>query len=326
MKQSVIAITMTKKSGHNNHRNENGILYRPIGVVSERERSETEQDGGVRCVPRLIWAIVAVAYLTASVGVVLWEASEKNKSRATSPSVFNEFMNGLPVYSLELARGDANSSQAKALAWLQNTSMSHEYELHRLYQRYALAVLYHSTNGPSWVNSTGWLTNDNECTWYACWSSMGGTCIKGSRFSRLDLPENGLSGTIPMELELLSDLDKITLFDDNLSGMKDAKLYVLITCCQRIACHPGLYLTFRAFVVRAVSVTAFPSWKSFNSKGPSLIVPSQRKCKLWCLVPLVMITRFLTFSCLWYCHSGLLSSLHMLELHDCIAGTIPTEM
>jgi hypothetical protein len=280
MIQSVIAITMTKKSGHNNHRNENGILYRPIGVLSEREQSETEKDAGERCFPRLTWAIVAVAVATASLGVVLWKTSEKNKSRATSPSVFNEFMSGLPAYSLELARGDANSSQAKALAWLQNSSMSHEYELHRLYQRYALAVLFHSTNGPSWVNSTGWLTNVNECTWYAFSSSMGGTCSKGSRFARLDLPENGLSGTIPMELELLSDLDKITLFDDNLSGMKDAKLYVLITCCLRIACHPRLHLTFCCtLVVIADSVTAFPSWKSFNSKGPSLIVPSQRKCK-----------------------------------------------
>jgi hypothetical protein len=33
-------------------------------------------------------------------------------------------------------------------------------------QRYAMVVLYNSTNGKDWTNSAGWLTAEQECNWY----------------------------------------------------------------------------------------------------------------------------------------------------------------
>jgi hypothetical protein len=81
-------------------------------------------------------------------------------------SVTNEFMSGLPPYSLELAENVADSPQAKALAWIQNDPLYSEYELHRLNQRYALAVFYYSTNGDSSKNNSGWLSGASESTWY----------------------------------------------------------------------------------------------------------------------------------------------------------------
>lgn len=33
-------------------------------------------------------------------------------------------------------------------------------------QRYALTTFYYSTNGYNWTDSSGWLTESNECTWF----------------------------------------------------------------------------------------------------------------------------------------------------------------
>jgi hypothetical protein len=70
---------------------------------------------------------------------------------APSSLVVNQFLTGLPPYSLELATTNTSSPQAKALEWLQEDPLYHEYiAVYRLNQRYALAVLYYSTNGTSW--------------------------------------------------------------------------------------------------------------------------------------------------------------------------------
>jgi hypothetical protein len=41
-------------------------------------------------------------------------------------------------------------------------------------QRYALTTFYYSTNGDDWTDSTGWLTETNECTWFgiSCGSNL----------------------------------------------------------------------------------------------------------------------------------------------------------
>ena len=36
----------------------------------------------------------------------------------------------------------------------------------RLTQRYSLLTLWYSTNGTSWFQNQGWLTAENECTWF----------------------------------------------------------------------------------------------------------------------------------------------------------------
>jgi hypothetical protein len=125
----------------------------------------------------------------------------------TTQSVVDQFLTGLPAYSLELATGNASSPQAKALDWLQRDPRYNEYQsVHRLNQRYALAVLYYSTNGDSWQNSTGWLTDESECDWTQPYFTSDEICRDNSHLSILYLPLNGLDGSVPVEIELLTDL------------------------------------------------------------------------------------------------------------------------
>jgi hypothetical protein len=118
--------------------------------------------------------------------------------------VTEQFLRGLPQYSVELASTKASSPQARTLAWLKKDLHYTEYELFRLNQRYALAVLYYSTNGELWKNHSGWLSNANECTWYS-FSNIN-VCGYSSEFLYLNFWANGLDGSIPTELELLTSL------------------------------------------------------------------------------------------------------------------------
>lgn len=58
-------------------------------------------------------------------------------------------------------------------------------------QRYGLLTLYYSTMGPTWTNSTGWLTDSSECTWFGvtCGAEGSGRRLQGSsdRVFKLEL-------------------------------------------------------------------------------------------------------------------------------------------
>jgi hypothetical protein len=148
-------------------------------------------------------------------------------------SVVDQFLSGLPPYSMDLAEGDPDSAQAKALVWLESDPQYTDYELHRLNQRYALAVLFYSTNdyyyyyhGDSWWDSSGWMSNGNECTWYQ-YNEDGteddNSCTESSRLSALNVWGH-MHGSIPAELELLTDVEYMRLSGEALSGTIPSEL------------------------------------------------------------------------------------------------------
>jgi hypothetical protein len=148
--------------------------------------------------------------------------TERPTASPSTTSIVDEFLNNLPAYSMNLAENDASSPQAKALTWLENDPQYNDYKrVYRLNQRYAMAVLYYSTNGTYWSSNRGWLSDDNECTWYH-FNDPGtdddNSCVEASRLAFLDLFPNDLDGTIPTELELLTDLEYLTLRGNILSG------------------------------------------------------------------------------------------------------------
>ena len=70
--------------------------------------------------------------------------------------------------------------------------------------RQVLTALYHATDGPNWLNNYNWLTDSSLKYWH-------GVTIDGEgRVTRLELPGNELSGTIPPEL---GELDQLQVLD-----------------------------------------------------------------------------------------------------------------
>ena len=75
----------------------------------------------------------------------------------------------------------------------------------------ALVALYENTNGPSWTNDSNWLATTSPCTWF-------GISCDGSNVVSISMPDNGLSGTLPVELGNLSALENLLLYSNALTG------------------------------------------------------------------------------------------------------------
>jgi hypothetical protein len=85
-----------------------------------------------------------------------------------------------------------------------------------LVTRFALAHMYYSTHGDdAWTNATGWLTPDDSLC--DAWHGIACHPLTG-HLEEVDLASNGLQGTIPASLGLLSTLRILWLNDNDLSG------------------------------------------------------------------------------------------------------------
>jgi Leucine-rich repeat (LRR) protein len=87
-------------------------------------------------------------------------------------------------------------------------------------ERNALIALYTDTNGSGWTNNSGWLGwAGTECDWY------GVSCDAGEdHVVTLALINNGLSGTIPSEIEDLASLTRLRLSSNQLTGSIPSEL------------------------------------------------------------------------------------------------------
>ena len=81
----------------------------------------------------------------------------------------------------------------------------------------ALVALYNSTNGPDWIDNSGWLASGTPCSW------TGVECRDG-HITHISLLYNELNGTLPPELGILSRLHVLSLWSNKLHGQIPAEL------------------------------------------------------------------------------------------------------
>ncbi len=84
--------------------------------------------------------------------------------------------------------------------------------------REALVALYNATDGENWRNNANWLSDAPPGEW------EGVTTNNDGRVTVLQLHQNGLSGEIPPELGSLSNLTRLGLGDNELSGCVPSSL------------------------------------------------------------------------------------------------------
>jgi hypothetical protein len=76
----------------------------------------------------------------------------------------------------------------------------------------ALVSFYYATDGPNWTNQANWLLSTTVEDWY-------GVSVLNQRVVGLDLEENALSGTLPLDLAGLQGLRTLDLSKNALSGI-----------------------------------------------------------------------------------------------------------
>jgi len=79
--------------------------------------------------------------------------------------------------------------------------------------RYVLVMLYYSFEGQGWTNQTGWLTDTHSCTWFGVNCDRLNTALR-----EIDLGDNNLVGTIPSEINMMSDLRSLWLRNNQING------------------------------------------------------------------------------------------------------------
>jgi hypothetical protein len=118
--------------------------------------------------------------------------------------VLFEFLAALSTDDGEALR-DPKSPQHAAMQWLKSSANQGIYDDAVFIQRFALATLYYSTGGDQWKSSSEWLTDSPECEWYTS-STLVTICDEEGSLFELNLSGNNLVGSIPPELNLISNM------------------------------------------------------------------------------------------------------------------------
>lgn len=109
----------------------------------------------------------------------------------------------------KLFRHTPSTAQNKALHdWLASSTNLVSYSDEKKIQHYVLATLFYSTNGDEWYDTTHWLSDNDEYTWYK--NADGPFCSNGAveDLDFYDEPRksgNNLAGSILAEMTLLSN-------------------------------------------------------------------------------------------------------------------------
>jgi hypothetical protein len=104
----------------------------------------------------------------------------------------------------------SGSPQNSAFVWLLGSDTLPSFSDERLVQRYALATFFYSTDGPNWSEATDWLSDGDECLWFST-GSGNSMCDQDDVVATLELGFNGLMGSIPPEIGLLTGLTRIDM-------------------------------------------------------------------------------------------------------------------
>ena len=85
----------------------------------------------------------------------------------------------------------------------------------RFVERYALSVLHYANGGCSgmWIDDAGWMTEIDHCDGW-----RGVICDLRGRIVELNLSGNRVSGNLPVELSLLTELGVLDMSNNALSG------------------------------------------------------------------------------------------------------------
>jgi hypothetical protein len=100
--------------------------------------------------------------------------------------------------------------------WLRTGKDIMEFQVNRIRQRFAMALMYCEFNGDNWLENELWVSELHECDWYG----MIGVdpCSRDETYQIIRNYGQQMRGTLPPEMAMLTNLWEIELSDNLLSG------------------------------------------------------------------------------------------------------------
>jgi hypothetical protein len=137
-----------------------------------------------------------------------------------------QISSALNVLLAEAELSSPGTPQYQALNWLADVDranldfalLSSDELLERfVLERFVMALLYFSTGGETWDDSSGFLSASSVCSWNGVLCNA--TVVESyPMVVRIDMQDNNLHGQLPTELGLLSNLQYLILRENQLSG------------------------------------------------------------------------------------------------------------
>ena len=147
-------------------------------------------------------------------------SSAPTASRSRSVEIL-EYINSVSLAGRrhEYPTSFSSTPEEYAIAWL--IEQDNTTDRQRLRQRYALLSLRFQSFD-SWINSTGWLEDEDECLWFGIYCTAQENPEMAGQMqmvvSEIVLEYNNLRGPIPSDLALLSRLSRLSFYDNEISG------------------------------------------------------------------------------------------------------------
>ena len=193
------------------------------------------EEAGVYRIRRRVLCITILVIVAIALGMGVWLGQrDQNDQNAFNddmsfptpvplPPLRDQFDAALPSYT-RAALKTKNSTQSLAYSWaLSKDGMHNVTTVDRLLARFTLATIYYATGGgDTWKETERWLTSANECHWYA--NDFFPICPDGETVAQVSLFGNGLAGTIPAEVAMLSNLKAFLLAKNDLTGTVPSQL------------------------------------------------------------------------------------------------------
>ena len=183
----------------------------------------------------------------------------------TSDPSCNVIMDGLgpfiPPGTMELL-DIPGTCQTKARDWLRTGEDVLEFNAERIRQRYAMTVFFCEQDGGDWLENDMWLSDLHECDWY----NMIGLdpCNRVEQLEMIRINGNGLQGTLPRELSILSTIYEFTVADNLITGtfptdfVSLKELDVLVVAFNQFSGEiPGYFFRFEDMVYWDVGFNKF---------------------------------------------------------------------
>ncbi|CAJ1960704.1 unnamed protein product [Cylindrotheca closterium] len=219
-----------------------------VGAKKEQPQKPHTQNENRRNVSqkKVLWSVIVLLAIVVAIlaGMLLLNNNNKNDGNdaPTTTSSDSNQANAIPTTQptpspshwtpttrrgrVEYILKDYAPLDERTMTWLLETSTwtppttarignypSDETENYLWLERYALALLYSSTNGPYWARNDYWMSNEPTCRWF----SLEPNACPGP-ITNLVLYLNKMEGTLPSVLFALSNLKKLHLARNQLTG------------------------------------------------------------------------------------------------------------